>query len=370
MATFEFSFDGENITIQCNENDKFEKIIQNFCTKVQKSKDQLLFLYNGQNISNSNLTFIELANTVDKTRKIMSIIVINSSDNNDSLIQKEDIELKEKLNKANKTITEQKAEIQDLKYQITIIKSENINQINNDLMNIIEKKDEQINQLKEQIKNIICPKCKEKLDPQNNFLLNKNINIKTFHLINNIIPIVNIRNAPRWIKKCSINVLKCCFLDEGYQILSLKNDILIGVLEGPPNTAYEDGYFLFKMIFPSDYIFKPPRFKFITDIFHPNISNGYVSVDVLMDQWSPAQSCFDKIIYSVQSLLDDPNPEEFINGEAAKLYKENKIEYNRTVRKYTLLYASYSKFKEDVNKLNLKLQTAKEGEEFKYLQEN
>ena len=297
----------------------------------------------------------------------MSIIVIYISGNNDSLTQKEIIELKEKLNKANKAIVDQKAEIQDLKYQITMVKSDSINQINN-LMNTIEKKDEQINQLKEQIKNIFCPKCKEKVVPQNNFLSDKSIKIKTFNLINNIIPIVNFQNSPNWIKKYSIKVLKDCYCYEGFQIFSLKSDTLLGVLEGPPNTAYEDGYFLFKMVFPSDYIFKPPKFMFITNIFHPNISDGYVSVDTLMDQWSPAQCCFDKIIYSVQSLLDDPNPDDFINEEAAKLYKEDRNEYDRTVREYTSLYANYSKFTEYIKKLNLKLKTS--DKEFKYLEEN
>ena len=369
MANVEFTYEGQYINIQCNENDKLEKIIQNFCIQIQKSKEQLHFLYSGQIISNYNLTFIELANQFDKARKILSIIVINSYYNNKSLIQKETIELKEKLDKADKTISTQKSEIQELKYQITMNKSESIKQINN-LMNIIEKKDEQIYQLKEKLKNIYCPKCKEKLEVQNNFLSNESIKIKTFHLINNTIPIVNIKNSPSWINKYSIRVLRSCFMLEGYQILSLKNDTLIGVLEGPPNTAYEDGYFLFKMIFPSDFIFKPPKFVFITDIFHPNISNGLVSVDVLMHQWSPAICSFDKIIYSVQSLLDDPNPDDFINEEAAKLYKEDKNGYNRTVREYTSLYANYSKFEEGVKNLNLKIQTAKKGEDFKYLKEN
>ena len=150
MAHVEFIYDGHNTTIQCNENDKFEKIIQNFCTKLKKSKNQLLFLYDGQIISNHNLTFIELGNQIDKERKIISIIATDISGDNDSLSQKENIELKEKLNKANKTINEQKSEIQDLKYKITMVKSDTINQINN-LMNTIENKNEQINQLKEKI---------------------------------------------------------------------------------------------------------------------------------------------------------------------------------------------------------------------------
>ena len=371
MANIEFSYNGQDINIQCNENDKLEKIIQNFCSKSQKPKGQLHFLYGGQIITNYNLTFNELANSFDKTRKKLSILVIDNYFNNASLNQNENRELKEKLDKANKTILEQKREIQDLKYQMNLFENENINQIN-DLMNTIEMKDELIKQLKDQIQNMVCPKCKEKLNHQNNSSLDKNINIKNFHLINNTIPVVNIKNSQWWIKQFSIKILQSCFNSEGYQILSLKNDTLTGVLEGPPNTPYEDGYFLFNIIFPLEYHFKPPKFIFITDIFHPNIStiNGLVSVDILIDKWAPAQSHFEKIIYSIQSLLDDPNPDDFINSTAAKLYKEDKNNYNTIVREYTSLNANYSKFLQDVDKLNIKLQTAKKGEDFKYVEEN
>lgn len=247
MTNVEFNYQGGIILIQCNENDKLKKIIQNFCIKVQKSKENLCFLYGGQIISNYDLTFNELASQIDKSRKMMSVLVINTYYNNESSNQNSILEFKEKLDNADKTISEQKAQIQDLKYQITMVKSESMNQINN-LMNIIEKKDEQLNQLKEQMKNIFCPKCKEKINLNNNFLLNKNIKIKTFHLINDTIPIVNIQNSPNWIKKYSLRVLKDSFYEEGFQILSLKGNTLIGVLEGPPNTPFEDGYFLFKNV--------------------------------------------------------------------------------------------------------------------------
>ena len=137
MANIEFSYNGQDINIQCNENDKLEKIIQYFCTKSQKPKGQLHFLYGGQIITNYNLTFNELANSFDKTRKKLSILVIDNYFNNASLNQNENKELKEKLDKANKTILEQKREIQDLKYQMNLYENENINQIN-DLMNSIE----------------------------------------------------------------------------------------------------------------------------------------------------------------------------------------------------------------------------------------
>ena len=38
---------------------------------------------------------------------------------------------------------------------------------------------------------------------------------------------------------------------------------------------------------------------------------------------------------SVQSLLCDPNPYEFLNGEAAVLYKENMQKYEEKVKEFT-----------------------------------
>ena len=43
MANVEFNYQGQIILIQCNENDKLKKIIQNFCIKVQKSSENLCF---------------------------------------------------------------------------------------------------------------------------------------------------------------------------------------------------------------------------------------------------------------------------------------------------------------------------------------
>ena len=190
-------------------------------------------------------------------------------------------------------------------------------------------------------------------------------------MFNNTILIVNIKNSPKYIKRNFKSLLKDSFLDEGYQILYLKNDTLIGVLEGPPETSFEKGYFLFKIIFSEDFPFKPPKFIFMTEIFHPNIfENGLVSVDILYDQWSPALCDFSPIIYSIQSLLNDPNPDDFLNEAAAKLYKEDKKTYDKTVREYTSVFANYSKFLEDVKNLGLKIEKVKDDEDLKYREED
>ena len=91
-----------------------------------------------------------MTNSLDKQRKVISIIVTENDGKDDSILIKEIKDLKEKLLKANKTIEEQKTEIQDLKYKITMIKSEGMSKINN-LMETIEKKDNKIKNLEEKL---------------------------------------------------------------------------------------------------------------------------------------------------------------------------------------------------------------------------
>ena len=76
----------------------------------------------------------------------------------------------------------------------------------------------------------------------------------------------------------------------------------------------------------------PHQKKFLTKMYHPNIyADGSICLDILQNQWSPIYD-ISAILTSIQSLLCDPNPASPANSEAARLYQENRREYERKVK--------------------------------------
>lgn len=111
-------------------------------------------------------------------------------------------------------------------------------------------------------------------------------------------------------------------------------------LMGPAGSVYEGGVFQLSIIFPNNYPFKAPKIKFVTRIYHPNINSaGGICLDVLKDQWSPALT-ISKILLSICSLLDDPNPDDPLVPDIAEQYTNNRVAYDITARDYTAKYAS------------------------------
>ncbi|NXP46964.1 UBE2B enzyme, partial [Heliornis fulica] len=119
------------------------------------------------------------------------------------------------------------------------------------------------------------------------------------------------------------------------------------VIFGPEGTPFEDGKQLtfissvilinisstFKLVieFSEEYPNKPPTVRFLSKMFHPNVyADGSICLDILQNRWSPTYDV-SSILTSIQSLLDEPNPNSPANSQAAQLYQENKREYEKRV---------------------------------------
>tara|TARA_B100001540_G_C15640261_1_gene566245 strand:- start:348 stop:797 length:450 start_codon:yes stop_codon:yes gene_type:complete len=113
-----------------------------------------------------------------------------------------------------------------------------------------------------------------------------------------------------------------------------------GQIIGPTNTPYSGGVFKLQINYPSNYPFKPPKINFLTKVYHPNIdSSGSICLDILKDKWSPALT-IGKVLLSICSLMDEPNPDDPLVVDIATEYKNNIENYNNTAKSWTVIYAS------------------------------
>jgi len=72
------------------------------------------------------------------------------------------------------------------------------------------------------------------------------------------------------------------------------------------------GIFKLELFLPEEYPMAPPKVRFLTKIYHPNIDKlGRICLDILKDKWSPALQ-IRTVLLSIQALLSEPNPGAFL----------------------------------------------------------
>lgn len=103
------------------------------------------------------------------------------------------------------------------------------------------------------------------------------------------------------------------------------------IVYGPEKSLYEKYQFELEIKLPDDYPFSPPIVKFITPIQHVNINTkGDICLDILKNNWAPSQN-IQSVLISIISLLSDPNYDDPLNSDLAKVYRENKSDYKRRI---------------------------------------
>jgi len=110
-------------------------------------------------------------------------------------------------------------------------------------------------------------------------------------------------------------------------------------IDGPSQSPYEGGVFKLELFLPDDYPMTPPKVRFLTKIYHPNIDRlGRICLDVLKSNWSPALQ-IRTILLSIQALLGAPNPDDPLANDVAQAWKEDQSKAINTAREWTQQYA-------------------------------
>ena len=111
------------------------------------------------------------------------------------------------------------------------------------------------------------------------------------------------------------------------------------IISGPDDSPYEAGVFRLELFLPADYPMAPPKARFLTKIYHPNVDKlGRICLDILKDKWSPALQ-IRTVLLSIQALLSAPNPDDPLDNGVADAWNRDEAAAQRTAAEWTRMYA-------------------------------
>lgn len=98
------------------------------------------------------------------------------------------------------------------------------------------------------------------------------------------------------------------------------------ILPGPAGSPYEGKNLYINFVFPKEYPFKAPDIGFSPVIFHPNVDAN--SGEFCIGKYT-ANTKMAAILDTAIEILKTPNPSNFLNDVAAKLYTTNPEEFKK-----------------------------------------
>jgi len=113
-------------------------------------------------------------------------------------------------------------------------------------------------------------------------------------------------------------------------------------ITGPVGSPYEGGIFFLYLKVPFSYPFNPPEVRFLTRIFHPNVSrHGDIGIDSIQQHNWVSGLTIPKVLISIQSLLTDPFTDVCMEPEIGNLYVHNRSMFDAVARQWTWKYAMW-----------------------------
>merc|ERR1712216_364030 len=121
-------------------------------------------------------------------------------------------------------------------------------------------------------------------------------------------------------------------------------DAIEAVIQSPPDTVYEAGFFRLNVTVPSRYPFEPPSVQFSTPIYHPNIDScGRICLDTLnmppKGAWKPSLN-IPTVLSTIRLLLEHPNPDDGLMTDITHEYKHRREVFDAKARESVRAHAT------------------------------
>ncbi|KAK2714221.1 NEDD8-conjugating enzyme Ubc12-like [Artemia franciscana] len=100
----------------------------------------------------------------------------------------------------------------------------------------------------------------------------------------------------------------------------------------PDESFYKGGKFIFNVKIGQGYPYDAPKVKCETAVYHPNIDlEGSVCLNILKEDWKPILT-INSVVFGLQYLFLEPNPEDPLNKEAADVLQTNRRLFEQNVQ--------------------------------------
>ena len=122
-----------------------------------------------------------------------------------------------------------------------------------------------------------------------------------------------------------------------------------GLISGPAGTPYEGGIYRLFFDIPKDFPDSPPKVRFTTKVWHPNIDSETGAICLKQFTWTRAKSgppiyTLRVVMKCLRDLLSAPEPDDPVDAFVASQYKENRRMFESTAQYWAHKFADAPRF--------------------------